>query len=144
VAVQETTLDGVLQEFPTTTPPVEVERTSAGAYTFETAVLPGSGPIGVQVSPLLENGPPGQAAAACGVRSVGNGLSTVPGRGPVTRIAVQCRGPARFGPVDVPVALSVVRGVSPLGSSRLNTAIVTPTAGSRTASPTSSPRCSPC
>ena len=124
--VQDTSIDGVLQDPADPKTRSVVLRTGPGAATVETAVLPGTAPATIQVSPLISSGRSQVEArgAVCGVVGVANGQSALAGRGLVTKIKVECRGPAGTGPINVPIALSYARGINPLGTTRLNTAYV--------------------
>ncbi len=124
--VQDTSIDGVRLDPADPETRSIVLRTGPGAVTVETAVLPGTGPATIQVSPLISSGRSQVDArgAVCGVVGVANAQSAIAGRGLVTQTKVQCRGPAGTGPINVPIALSIARGINPLGTSRLNTAYV--------------------
>jgi hypothetical protein len=121
----ELTIDGALQDFRDPDTRVGMRRKGVGAYQFETVALSGAGPSSVQVSPMLEAFPKaGQLGAVCGVLKIATVDSGTTPVQKLTRTDVQCRGPAGFGPVDVPVAFSFAKGINPLGSSRLTTAYV--------------------
>jgi len=124
--VQDTSINGVLQDPTDPKTRSVVLRTGPGAVTVETAVLPGTAPATIQVSPLISSGRSQIEArgAVCGVVSVANAQSALAGRGVVTQIKVECRGPAGTGPINVPIALSFARDINPLGTNRLNTAYV--------------------
>ena len=100
----DTSLDGVLQDPADLRTRSAVLHTGPGAVTVETAVLPGTAPATIQVSPLLgvARSQVDARGAVCGVAGVANAQSALAGRGVVTRVKVQCRGPVGTGPIDVP------------------------------------------